>query len=106
MKREKTAVMILVLGLSMTNALVADQPPSDLHQEADGHWTAWTPPAEFPAGADVHVIQAGDTLWDLAAAKFGDPYLWPQLWEQNRYIEDAHWIYPGDPLVVSVTVIV
>ncbi len=104
MKREKTAVMILVLGMSMTSALVADQPPVDLHQEADGHWTAWNPPSEFPAGADVHVIQAGDTLWDLAAAKFGDPYLWPQLWEQNRYIEDAHWIYPGDPLMVSVSV--
>ena len=26
-----------------------------------------------------------------------NPYLWPQIWDQNRYITDAHWIYPGDP---------
>jgi hypothetical protein len=35
---------------------------------------------------------------------YGDPYLWPQLWEQNRYILDAHWIYPGDPLLIDVEV--
>ncbi len=29
----------------------------------------------------------------------GDPFLWPQVWDQNRYILDSHWIYPGDPLV-------
>ncbi|HSN85414.1 MAG TPA: hypothetical protein VL025_01590, partial [Thermoanaerobaculia bacterium] len=27
-----------------------------------------------------------------------------QLWENNRYILDAHWIYPGDPLVLGPTV--
>ena len=30
----------------------------------------------------------------------GDPYLWPQVWDENRYILDSHWIYPGDPLVI------
>ena len=60
---------------------------------------------EFPEGANIHTIVQGDTLWDLAGEFFGDPYLWPQLWEQNQYIEDAHWIYPGDPLVVSVEVV-
>jgi hypothetical protein len=80
----------------------AQSPPRDLHF-VDGHWTAWNPP-QPPAEAEVHVIERGDTLWDLAARFYGDPYLWPQLWEQNRYILDAHWIYPGDPLVVGVDV--
>lgn len=88
---------VLVAGSTLSFA--ADQPPRDLHLVGD-HWTAWNPPAP-PPGAQVHVIQSGDTLWDLAARYYQDPYLWPQLWERNQYILDAHWIYPGDPLVLG-----
>lgn len=80
----------------------ADRPPQDLHL-VDGHWTAWDPP-QPPAGSQVHVIERGETLWDLAARFYGDPYLWPQVWEKNQYILDAHWIYPGDPLVLGLEV--
>jgi len=95
-------VVLMVLGL-VTQAGASDVPPKDLHQEPDGHWTAWYPP-QPPDGADVHVVEPGDTLWDLAGRFFGDSYLWPQLWEQNQYVADAHWIYPGDPLVVGLVV--
>jgi hypothetical protein len=61
------------------------------------HWTAWDPP---PAGPDAYVIVKGDTLWDLSGRWLGDPFLWPQIWDENRYILDSHWIYPGDPLVI------
>ena len=81
----------------------ADQPPGNLQLVGD-HWTAWDPPTSFPDGAEVYIIQKGDTLWDLANQYYGDPYLWPQLWERNQYIVDAHWIYPGDPLVVGVEI--
>jgi hypothetical protein len=56
----------------------------------------------MPADAQIYIIQPGDTLWALAKQYLGDPYLWPQLWEKNTYIRDAHWIYPGDPLIVGV----
>lgn len=91
------AVLFVTLPLA-----AADRPPQDLHF-VDGHWTAWDPP-QPPAGSQVHVIQRGDTLWDLAARFYGDPYLWPQVWEKNQYILDAHWIYPGDPLVLGLEV--
>jgi hypothetical protein len=68
------------------------------------HWTPYEPPAEFPEGATVHIVERGDTLWDLAARYLGDPYLWPQIWERNPYILDSHWIYPGDPIVIDVAV--
>lgn len=90
-----------LLGAGVAGA--AEVPPRDLHQEPDGHWTAWYPPTP-PAGSEVHVIVRGDTLWDLAGRFYGDPYLWPQLWEINQYIADAHWIYPGDPLVLGIEV--
>jgi hypothetical protein len=90
---------LAALLLGAIGVLAADRPPKDLHLVGD-HWTAWDPPAP-PADAQVHVIVPGDTLWDLAAKYYSDPYLWPQLWERNQYILDAHWIYPGDPLVLG-----
>ena len=49
----------------------------------------------------MHVIVPGDTLWAIAGKYLGNSYLWPQIWEKNTYILDAHWIYPGDPLVLG-----
>jgi hypothetical protein len=73
-------------------------PPKELRL-VDGHWTPYDPPVP-PEGAQVHVVQRGDTLWDLAATYYDDPYLWPIIWDENRYVLYSHWIYPGDPLVV------
>jgi hypothetical protein len=93
------AAALFVWGAAAATA--ADQPPRSLHKVGD-HWTAWNPPSETPAGAQVYTVVAGDTLWGLAAKFLKNGYLWPQIWEQNKYVEDAHWIYPGDPLVISL----
>ncbi len=99
---------IVLLGVSAAPAASRprrahdSRPPRDLHLVGD-HWTAWNPPTPDP-GVQVYVIARGDTLWDLAKRFYGNPYLWPQLWEKNQYILDAHWIYPGDPLVTGIQV--
>ena len=95
------ALAALLLGAGWLAA--SERPPADLHMDGD-HWTAWNPPTSYPDDAEIYTIQKGDTLWDLSGQFYGDPYLWPQLWERNQYIQDAHWIYPGDPLVVGVEV--
>ena len=76
-------------------------PPGNLKLVRD-HWTPWDPPdpESFPPDATLHIIVPGDTLWDLADLAYGNPYLWPQIWNENRYILDSHWIYPGDPLLI------
>ncbi len=82
------------------SAAEAQQPPGELHLVQD-HWTAWSPPEQAPPDTQVYIVQQGDSLWSIASRMLGDPHLWPQIWDQNKYILDAHWIYPGDPLYLS-----
>ena len=88
---------------AMSSGSFAHDPPKDLKKVGD-HWTAWDPPQDLASDVEIHVIQSGDTLWDLSERFLGNAYLWPQLWERNSYILDAHWIYPGDPLVLGINV--
>jgi hypothetical protein len=48
------------------------------------------------AQAQTHVVQKGDTLWDLCEAYYGDPNLWPKLWQMNPFITNPHLLKPGD----------
>jgi hypothetical protein len=65
------------------------------------HWTKNPSyPTQVPEGVAYHIVERGDTLWDLAGRYLKSPYLWPQIWDQNKHIKDAHWIYPGDPVLL------
>jgi hypothetical protein len=47
-------------------------------------------------GEEVHVVERGDTLWDICQYYFSDPWKWPEIWAYNPSITNPHWIYPGD----------
>jgi LysM repeat protein len=64
------------------------------------HWSKNKYPTSIPDGASYYIVVRGDTLWDISQRFLGNPFLWPQIWNQNKYITDAHWIYPGDPILV------
>lgn len=49
----------------------------------------------------AYFVKKGDTLWDLSAEFLNDPFAWPDLWENNRHIQDPHWIYPGDSIYLG-----
>jgi hypothetical protein len=45
---------------------------------------------------EVHVVKTGDTLWDICAYYYANPWEWPKLWAKNPNITNPHWIYPGN----------
>lgn len=49
----------------------------------------------------VYIVKEGDTLWSISNRFFNDPFHWPNLWKNNKYIQDPQWIYPGKPLLLK-----
>jgi hypothetical protein len=48
----------------------------------------------------THTVQKGDTLWDICEEYYGNPHLWPKLWEMNEFITNPHLIRPGDVITL------
>ena len=49
---------------------------------------------------DAHSVRRGDTLWDISGRYYQNPYNWPRLWAYNPQIQNPHWIYPGDRVLL------
>jgi len=52
-------------------------------------------------GTRIYVVKPGDTLWDITKRFFGNPFLWPRLWEINPYIDNPHLIQPGEEIKLT-----
>jgi len=48
----------------------------------------------------THTVQKGDTLWDICEKYYGDPDLWPKLWQMNPFITNPHLIMPGEVITL------
>ena len=106
-----SAMSCLALGLAAQEPkptpaaaqVATDGRPGD-PAKVEEHFSRWDYPKEVtvPAGSQLYLVVKGDTLWDLGQRFLDNPFAWPQIWEQNKWITDPHWIYPGDPLVIPV----
>lgn len=95
-----------VLGTAAAAGLVAGARAQEAQQQPEA---APAPAAETgklaapaPEGGETqtYTIQKGDTLWDLSQKFLNNPWYWPKIWSLNPYIENPHWIYPGNKLKV------
>lgn len=59
-----------------------------------------TAPSMTRAQVRTHTVVKGDTLWDLCEKYYGDPELWPKLWEMNPFITNPHLLNPGDVITL------
>lgn len=50
----------------------------------------------------LHKVIKHDTLWDISKKELNDPYLWPAIWKENRWIANPHWIYPGQTIKIPI----
>ena len=99
MRQALTLAMLAALILAAAAAAQQEEREPPTRQVTD-HWSRYTYPTTFPAGARVYIIVRGDTLWDIAERHYDNPLVWPTIHSANLYIADPHWIYPGDPLVL------
>jgi len=49
-----------------------------------------------PNHPEFHVVQPGDTLWDISEKFLETPWLWPEIWHVNDQVDNPHLIFPGD----------
>jgi hypothetical protein len=50
----------------------------------------------------IHIVQPGDTLWDISDAYLGTPWVWPSIWKDNTVeVENPHRIYPSERIWIS-----
>ncbi len=52
-------------------------------------------------GTTIYVVKPGDTFWSITERFFGNPFLWPRLWEINPYVDNPHLLRPGDVLTLT-----
>ena len=97
MKSMGTGILCGMVAYSLVLAPAGAQTPASATPAASSelqtgpatipaHWSRYKYPETIPEGATYYIIKRGDTLWDLAGKFLGNPFLWPQIWEDRKSV--------------------
>jgi nucleoid-associated protein YgaU len=87
------AVTLLATALHPFSPGSDDAPPAPAKPAA--------PASAANPNARTHVVEPGDTLWDIAKKYVGDPFRYPELTELSN-IRNPNLIYPGDIVRIEI----
>jgi nucleoid-associated protein YgaU len=66
-------------------------------QMSDSNWRRWI----GPVLSKDYKLRKTDTLWGISERLFGNPYLWPKVWQLNAYLGNPHVVNPGQVLAFT-----
>src|SRR6185295_19097361 len=46
-----------------------------------------------------YTVQKGDTLWGISSGFLKDPFYWPKVWKENKFILNPDLIYHGNVII-------
>ncbi|MFQ5866687.1 MAG: LysM peptidoglycan-binding domain-containing protein [bacterium] len=79
-----------------------EQPLEEVEESLTGRRVL--PQEDIPEGMELvlkaYEVRRGDCLWDIAYQYYRNPFLWREIWRYNKYINEPHWIFPGDDLII------
>jgi nucleoid-associated protein YgaU len=79
--------------------------PEDAVREAAEPAPPAPPVTQVPPGAKVQKVwiwqETNDCLWKMAQDHYGNPFLWPRIYEANRHlIRDPNIIFPKQEILI------
>ncbi|NCN26634.1 LysM peptidoglycan-binding domain-containing protein [bacterium] len=66
-------------------------------QMSDRSWLRYAGPYH----EKVYKVKKGDSLWVISERLFGNPHLWPKVWQLNAVLGNAHILKPGRELLFT-----